>query len=60
MRPPINGDAMTLEQSMHLAQVWGLVVLAALFGGAVIYALWPKNKEIFQHAARVPLEDDDV
>ena len=45
---------------MHLAQVWGLVVLAALFGGAVIYALWPKNKEIFQHAARVPLEDDDV
>jgi cytochrome c oxidase cbb3-type subunit 4 len=53
---------MTLEQSMHLAQVWGLVVLGSLFAIAVIYAMWPTNKERFERAARAPLvsEDDDV
>ena len=51
---------MTLEQSMHLAQVWGLIVLASMFAIAVVYAMWPTNKERFDRAARAPLEDDDV
>jgi cytochrome c oxidase cbb3-type subunit 4 len=50
---------MSYEQAAHLAQTWGLVVLALLFAGAVIYALWPGNREKFQSAARAPLNDED-
>ncbi|MFP4518171.1 MAG: cbb3-type cytochrome c oxidase subunit 3 [Oceanicaulis sp.] len=41
------------------AQTWGLLMFVAFFAGAAVYALWPKNKEKFEEAARVPLEDDD-
>ena len=50
---------MSYEQASHLAQTWGLVLLALLFGGAVIYALWPGNKDKFKRAARTPLETED-
>ena len=50
---------MTYEQASHLAQTWGLVLLAVCFSLAVIYALWPGNKMKFDHAARSPLEDGD-
>ncbi|MEQ1818793.1 MAG: cbb3-type cytochrome c oxidase subunit 3 [Terricaulis sp.] len=50
---------MTYEQATHLAQTGGLVVLAMCFVLAVIYAMWPGNKEKFDHAARNPLEDGD-
>lgn len=50
---------MTYEQATHLAQTGGLAVLATCFGLAVIYAMWPGNKEKFDHAARNPLEDGD-
>lgn len=48
---------MTYEQATHFAQTWGLVLLAACFGLAVIYAIWPGNKDKFDRAARSPLED---
>jgi cytochrome c oxidase cbb3-type subunit IV len=50
---------MTYEQAAHLAQTWGVVMLAACFGIAVIYALWPGNKQKFEAAARNPLENGD-
>jgi cytochrome c oxidase cbb3-type subunit IV len=50
---------MTYEQATHFAESWGLVLLAVLFGGAVLYALWPGNGEKFKHAARTPLNDED-
>ncbi|MGE0533106.1 MAG: cbb3-type cytochrome c oxidase subunit 3 [Hyphomonadaceae bacterium] len=50
---------MSYEQASHLAQTWGLVLLAACFAGAVIYALWPGNRDKFKRAARSPLEEGD-
>ncbi|UUX50317.1 cbb3-type cytochrome c oxidase subunit 3 [Nisaea acidiphila] len=40
------------------AQTWGLVFLVTMFGGAVIYALWPSNRGKFKKAAHMPLEED--
>jgi len=50
---------MTLDQAAHYAQTGGLVLLTLCFMGAVIYALWPSNREKFKAAARTPLEDSD-
>jgi len=50
---------MTYEQAAHFAQTWGLVLLAACFGAAVLYALWPGNREKFNRAAHAPLNDGD-
>lgn len=50
---------MTLDQAAHYAQTGGLVLLTLCFIGAVIYALWPSNREKFQRAAHTPLEDGD-
>lgn len=46
-------------QISHFAQTWGLLLLGGSFLIAVIYALWPANREKFQRAARAPLEDGD-
>jgi cytochrome c oxidase cbb3-type subunit IV len=50
---------MTFEQAVHFTETWGLVLLAVLFVGAVIYALWPGNREKFKKAAETPLKDED-
>lgn len=50
---------MSYEQATHLAQTWGLALLATTFLGAVIYALWPANRDQFAEAARTPLNDDE-
>lgn len=41
------------------AQTWGLLFFIALFIGVLVYALWPRNQEKFEEAARVPLREDD-
>lgn len=48
---------MSYEQASHMAQTWGLVRLAAGFLIAVVYALWPGNREKFNRAAHAPLND---
>jgi cytochrome c oxidase cbb3-type subunit IV len=50
------------ETLTRFAQSWGMFYTIILFAGALTYALWPSNKETFDHAARAPLEpeDDDV
>lgn len=50
---------MTYEQATHFAQTWGLAFLAIAFAIAVIYALWPSNREKFNKAARTPLNDEN-
>ncbi|MCG8503360.1 MAG: cbb3-type cytochrome c oxidase subunit 3 [Sphingomonadales bacterium] len=50
---------MTYEGLREFAGTWGLVFLVILFLGAVAYALWPSNKDKFEHASRLPLEEDD-
>lgn len=42
----------------NLAQTAGLVYFVAMFLGVVAYAVWPRNKARFDHAARIPLEED--
>ncbi|MEM0985245.1 MAG: cbb3-type cytochrome c oxidase subunit 3 [Pseudomonadota bacterium] len=39
------------------AQTGGLVYFVLMFAGALLYALWPKNKATFDQAARAPLDD---
>ncbi|WP_306015260.1 cbb3-type cytochrome c oxidase subunit 3 [Oceanicaulis sp. MMSF_3324] len=46
------------ETLSSFAQTWGLIGFVALFAGVLVYALWPKNQDKFDDAARVPLEDD--
>jgi cytochrome c oxidase cbb3-type subunit 4 len=41
------------------AQTWGLLMFVAFFIGAAVYAFWPKNRDKFEEAARVPLQEDD-
>jgi cytochrome c oxidase cbb3-type subunit 4 len=50
---------MTFEQVTHLAETWGLVLLAILFVAAAFYALWPANRDTFKRAAATPLQDED-
>lgn len=47
----------TLDFLALLNSVW-TVVMSILFGGIVIYALWPANKTSFDAAANIPLTDD--
>ncbi|TNE34845.1 MAG: cbb3-type cytochrome c oxidase subunit 3 [Alphaproteobacteria bacterium] len=42
----------------HFAQSYGLLYLFGLFIIVLAYALWPRNKEKFDKAARLPLEDE--
>ncbi|MBS0384075.1 MAG: cbb3-type cytochrome c oxidase subunit 3 [Proteobacteria bacterium] len=50
---------MSLDAAAHHAQTAGLVLLFGCFVIAVIYALWPSNRQKFSQAARMPLEDDN-
>ncbi|MEZ5840980.1 MAG: cbb3-type cytochrome c oxidase subunit 3 [Hyphomicrobiales bacterium] len=49
---------MTYETVSEFAQQYGLIYFVILFAGAVVYALWPKNKEKFDRASQVPLRED--
>ena len=46
------------EWIASLVQVGGLLYFMALFGIVLVYALWPRNKERFDRAAHIPLEED--
>ena len=50
---------MSLDQAAHYAQTGGLILLTLCFIGAVVYALWPGNRQKFSKAAHAPLEDDN-
>jgi len=50
---------MSYESFAGFAQTWGLVLFVAAFAAVVAYAAWPKNKQRFDEAARIPLNDED-
>jgi cytochrome c oxidase cbb3-type subunit 4 len=50
---------MTYEQLARFAQQGGTVYFVLIFVAGCAYAFWPKKKGEFQHAARIPLEEND-
>ncbi len=46
------------ETLAKFAQTWGLVYFVILFLIVLVYALWPKNKERFDEASKIPLRED--
>ncbi len=49
---------MTYEKLAAFAQTWGLLYVFGCFVVVLVYALWPKNQEKFDRAARMPLDED--
>ncbi|MBI1234861.1 MAG: CcoQ/FixQ family Cbb3-type cytochrome c oxidase assembly chaperone [Alphaproteobacteria bacterium] len=45
------------EALSQFAQTWGLLLFVLLFAGVLVYALWPGNRERFNQAAQMPLDD---
>lgn len=51
---------MTYQNLIYFAETWGLVILTAMFASTVVYAFWPGNRDKFDHAAHLPLDNDDL
>ncbi|MAL80319.1 MAG: CcoQ/FixQ family Cbb3-type cytochrome c oxidase assembly chaperone [Sneathiella sp.] len=49
---------MDFQSVSAFAQSYGLLYLFVLFIIVLIYALWPRNKDKFDKAARIPFEED--
>ena len=45
------------EALSSFAQTGGLIYFAVMFVFVLIYALWPRNQDKFDAAARLPLSD---
>jgi len=50
---------MTYETFSIFAGTWGLILLVIMFSAAMTYAFWPGNKDMFEHAAKLPLDDEE-
>jgi cytochrome c oxidase cbb3-type subunit 4 len=50
---------MSYETMSRFAQQGGSIYFIALFVAALIYALWPRNRDQFSKAARMPLDDEE-
>ena len=50
---------MTYELMARIAQQFGTVYFVLIFAAGAAYALWPKNRDGFEKAARLPLEEED-
>ncbi|MBK1667521.1 CcoQ/FixQ family Cbb3-type cytochrome c oxidase assembly chaperone [Rhodovibrio sodomensis] len=46
------------ELAVWLRQLW-VVWLLLLFTGVCAWALWPSNRDRFEQASRIPLEDNN-
>lgn len=51
---------LSYETVAMFAQQVGTLYFGAIFLLGVIYALWPGRKAVFDHAAQLPLEDDEI
>ena len=49
----------TYEAVAIFTQTWGLLYFAALIAGTFAWALWPSRRKTFEHAAMLPLTEDD-
>lgn len=43
----------------QIAQTWGLLLFVAAFALVLVYALSPSNRDRFEKARQMPLEDED-
>ena len=50
---------MSYETVSRFAQQGGAIYFSAMFVAALVYALWPRNRDQFQQAARLPLDEED-
>ena len=48
------------ETVARFAQQGGLIYFGAIFGGGVLYALWPQHREAFRRMAQLPLQDQET
>lgn len=48
---------MSYEEIVHLSGTWGLIYMIGIFAVAVGYALWPRNRDKFARASRLPLDE---
>ncbi len=49
---------MTYETVSKLAQQGGTLYFVLIFIAVLAYVLWPKNRSGFDHAARLPFDED--
>lgn len=47
------------EALSKFAQTGGLIYFVVMFAVAVAYAVWPSNKDKFEAAANMPLNEGD-
>lgn len=47
------------ETLSKFAQTGGTIYFVLMFAGVLVYALWPRNQEKFDAAARMPLSDKE-
>lgn len=50
---------MDYESVAAFTQSLSLLLFVGLFIGVLVYALWPGNKALFDHASRLPLQNDE-
>jgi cytochrome c oxidase cbb3-type subunit IV len=46
------------KAAAEFAQTWGLGYFVIVFALVLLYALWPSRQQQFDHAARIPLQED--
>ena len=49
---------MSYEAMSRIAQQGGAVYFVVMFVIAVAYAVWPRKRDEFQRAARLPLDEE--
>ena len=50
---------MSYDDVSSFANSWGLVYMMILFIGVCVYAFWPSNKDKFDEAAHMPLDEEN-
>lgn len=53
-------SSLSYEAVARFAQQGGLIYFGLIFLAGVAYALWPSKKAEFQHAAHMPLDDEEL
>jgi len=48
----------TFDMLSSFAASWGMAYFAVIFLMVMVYALWPAKRDLFDHAARIPLSED--
>lgn len=49
---------MSYETVAQISGITALILFCLLFAGVLIYTFWPGNRKRFEHAARIPLDND--